>query len=94
LAAPALREALKGNPSAEVRRQVEGLLARPRQPQSPEALCRLRAIQVLERVGSPDARQILRRLAGGAQAAWETREAWAALERLAPRRPGGRGIRP
>jgi hypothetical protein len=49
----------------------------------------LRGIQVLERIGTAEARGVLRDLASGA-AARETREAKAALERLAARTPLGR----
>jgi WD40 repeat protein len=84
-AAPALREALAGKPSAEVRKQAEELLASLRLVRSPEVLQRLRAVQVLERIGSPEARRLLEALARGAPAARETREAKASLERLAER---------
>jgi hypothetical protein len=85
-AAPALREVLAGKPSAEVRKQAEELLAGQRLVRSPEVLQRLRAVQVLERIGSPEARQFLEALARGAPAARETREAKASLDRLARRR--------
>jgi WD40 repeat protein len=81
-AAPALREALAGKPSAEVRKQAEEVLAGLRLVRSPEVLQRLRAVQVLERIGSPEARRLLEALAKGAPAARETREARAALDRL------------
>jgi hypothetical protein len=42
----------------------------------------LRAIDVLESIGTPEAQQILRKLAEGAPGARETREAKTALERL------------
>jgi RNA polymerase sigma factor (sigma-70 family) len=84
-AAPALREVLAGTPSTEVRKQVESLLAGVRLVRSPEVLRRLRAIQVLERIGSPDAREVLDGLTRGAPDARETQDARAALERL--RRP-------
>jgi WD40 repeat protein len=82
-AAPALREALAAKPSAEVRKQAEELLGGLRLVRSPELLQRLRAVQVLERIGSPEARQILEALAKGAPGARETREAQASLSRLA-----------
>jgi WD40 repeat protein len=85
-AAPALREALAGKPSAEVHKQAEELLGGLRLVRSPEVLQRLRAIQVLERAGSPEAHRILEALATGAPAARETREAKASLDRLARRR--------
>jgi RNA polymerase sigma factor (sigma-70 family) len=83
---PALRQALEGKLSAEVRKRVEALLAAPPTPPRPETLRTLRAIQVLERIGTPEAQQILRKLAAGAAAARETRDAKDALERLASAR--------
>src|SRR5262249_23511320 len=65
-AGPALRKALEQTPSTEVRRRLESLLPRP--PglvRSPEVLRRLRAIQVLERLASKDARRLLGELAQG-----------------------------
>jgi RNA polymerase sigma factor (sigma-70 family) len=82
----ALREALAGSPSAELRKRVEELLAGVRLERSPERLQRLRAVQVLERIGTPAAREVLKRLAGGQRESRLTGEAKASLERLA-RRP-------
>jgi WD40 repeat protein len=83
-AVPALRQALEQNPSAEVRRRVETLLSRsPGLVRSPEVLRRLRAIQVVERLASKDARRLLAELAKGEAHAAETQEATMALERLA-----------
>jgi hypothetical protein len=42
----------------------------------------LRAVEVLERIGDAEARQLLERVASGAEASWQTREAKAALNRL------------
>ena len=84
-AKPALRKALQENPSAEVRKRVETLLARPRIVRSSETLRSLRAIQVLERIGSSDAQQVLQKMTKGAPRARETQEAKASLERLADR---------
>jgi hypothetical protein len=82
--APELRRALAGQPSAELRNQAEALLAvAPVLVRSPEVLRRVRAIQVLEHIGSADARLILETLAKGSPAARETREAQSALQRLA-----------
>jgi hypothetical protein len=77
---PALRQALHGAPSAEVRRRLEGLLAPHRVPTG-EVLRVLRAVWVLERIGTAEARQILQALASGAMAP-QTRAAREALERL------------
>jgi hypothetical protein len=87
-AAPALRRLLKGAPSLEVRRRVEQLLglvehAFDRFPS--EALRRSRAVQVLERAGTKEARALLEVLARGGAGAWQTQDAKAALQRLAGR---------
>jgi WD40 repeat protein len=85
-AAPVLRQALDNDPPLEMRRRLEKLLAElPAAPLSPELLRQLRAVQVLERVASPDARRVLAELAGGLAHAQQTGEAKAALERLARR---------
>jgi RNA polymerase sigma factor (sigma-70 family) len=78
-AMPALRKALEGKPSAEARRHLERLLAKA------EAipLSERRAVEVLERMDTPAARKLLRDLSQGVQQAWLTREARAALARLA-----------
>jgi WD40 repeat protein len=76
-----LREALKGSPSAEARRRLEGLI-RALEGWPPERLRVARAVEVLERVGTPEARKVLKALAEGSSGAWLTREARAALERL------------
>jgi hypothetical protein len=86
-AVPALRKALDSKPSAEARRRMKSILERPRTP-SPETVQAIRAVEVLEKIGTPDARQLLESLAEGAPEAGLTREARAALERLAPKLPG------
>src|SRR5262249_14413776 len=81
---PALRTELQKGPPPEARCRLEALLScEPNPAASPETLRRLRALQVLERMGYGDARKYLGELAGGAAEAPETREAKAALERLA-----------
>jgi hypothetical protein len=80
---PSLRKALEGQPSEEVRRQIKAILDAPRAVMSGETQRTLRAIQVLERIGTPEARDVLKKLAGGAAGARETREAQESLERLA-----------
>jgi RNA polymerase sigma factor (sigma-70 family) len=83
-ATPALRRALARQPPLEVRRRIEDLLRKEIwTPRSREQLRTLRAIEVLERVGTPEARQLLRALAGGVPAARLTQEAQASLTRLA-----------
>jgi len=74
LAEPALRQTLAHRPTLEVRQRVEVLLERLRQPVTqPEALRSLRAVGVLEE------------LAAGVPEARLSREAKAALQRLARR---------
>jgi WD40 repeat protein len=83
-AAPALRAAA-GSSSPEVRRRAEELLAKL-DGASGESLRQLRAVEALERAGTPQARQLLEELAAGLPEARLTREAAAALKRL-PARP-------
>jgi WD40 repeat protein len=79
-AEPILRRALDKKPSQEARRRLQAILAEPKRPTA-EELRTLRAIAVLERIGTPEARQVLAKLADNAKAR-ETSEAKAALERL------------
>ncbi len=86
----ALEAALRGNPPLEVRQRVRQLLDRVMGLAVPaERLQTLRAIEALELIATPEARQILQRLAGGANGDRVTEEARAALVRLlkAPARP-------
>jgi WD40 repeat protein len=83
MAEPALRQALKGKPSVELRKRVESLLASMRAARPQETLRTLRAIAVLERIGTPDAKRVLEKFATGAAGARETRDARDALDRLA-----------
>jgi WD40 repeat protein len=86
VAEPALRRVLASGPSAEVRRQVEGLLEKLPLTASFERLRQFRGVEVLEALGTPDASRLLEALAAGAPEARLTREARAAADRLA-RRP-------
>jgi RNA polymerase sigma factor (sigma-70 family) len=84
-AVEACRKALKGNPSAESRRRLERLLSNQVREQgrpSPDRLRLLRALEILERARTSEARQFLEQLSKGAPGARLTREAKAALERL------------
>jgi hypothetical protein len=86
LAAPHLRSALAVKRSDTLRTQVERLLAKlDRAKLSSEQLRTPRAIEVLERIGSLGAQEVLQDLAKGAPDARETKEAQAALERLKKR---------
>lgn len=87
LAGPALTDALKTNPPLGVRRRIDRLLTRLDPVQSREALRGLRAIEVLEQINTPEAVELLKRVAQGAPAARVTREANANLERLGTSRP-------
>jgi dipeptidyl aminopeptidase/acylaminoacyl peptidase len=83
LAEPALRTALTKQPPLEVRQRIERLLELLRAPAThPDRLQALRAVEVLERVDTPEAREQLRELAGGAPESWVTQAAKAALQRL------------
>src|SRR5262249_22206725 len=83
LAAPALRKALATGPSAETKQRATQLLLRFEIPVTAAELLRsVRAIEVLERIGNPEARQLLQSLAKGADEARLTWEAKAALKRL------------
>jgi hypothetical protein len=87
LAEPALRQALKGKPALEVERRIQGLLGKLRGPvQRPDTRRAVRAVAVLEDIGTPEARQILTAVAAGAPGARLTKDAQTALERLAERR--------
>jgi WD40 repeat protein len=77
----ALEEAHHNAPDLESRLRLGRLLARLG-PRSPESLREVRAVFALELRGTPEARRILKRLAGGLPGANLTREAKAALARL------------
>jgi WD40 repeat protein len=83
-AVPALRRALKEPQSLEARRRLEKLLEELTGLQvSGERLRNLRAVEVLERIGTAEARKLLQTIAEGTPGARLTREARAALQRLA-----------
>jgi WD40 repeat protein len=87
LAGPAVRKALSAKPSPEAAWWLEKLAADlERVEPGPEELRQVRAVEALEHAGTADARALLERLARGADEAWQTREARAALRRAAPRR--------
>jgi hypothetical protein len=83
-AEPLLLKALDGKPSPDLRARINARLAAPRVLGTNE-LRSIRAISVLERIGSPEAQTILENLATGAPTVLETRFAKAALGRLAKR---------
>jgi WD40 repeat protein len=82
----ALRHAREGA-TAEAKRSIDELLDRFELAVLPPGTLRvLRAVEVLEHVGTPEATRCLEALAKGTPEARETREARAALGRLAKRR--------
>jgi WD40 repeat protein len=85
IAEEALRKLLEKPPSLEVIRRAELVLQAlaKRFTQFPSPAVRVeRALQVLEAIGSPEAREVLQALARGDPRARQTQQAQAALERL------------
>jgi RNA polymerase sigma factor (sigma-70 family) len=83
LTEPALRKALAGTPSLDLRQRLERLLDHLSGQVPPAGQLRdLRAVELLELLGSPEARRLLQVLAGGAPEARLTREARSAIRRL------------
>jgi hypothetical protein len=81
-AAPALREAAEKEASAEVRKAVKKLLDNfTTQPLTRDQVRAIRAIEVLERASTPEAVELLKKLAGGAADVIPTPQAKAALAR-------------
>jgi hypothetical protein len=82
-ARPALEKMLAKPPSAEAQSRAKKLLEQLDGPvTSPDELRIIRAVEVLERIGSPEARELLAKLAKGATAARLTVEAAGSLARL------------
>jgi WD40 repeat protein len=83
---PAIRQARSGRASAEVRRRLEQILRIKEQAlSSNRQLQMLRGIEVLENIGSPEAKNILQAVASGTSEFRITLEAKASLDRLARR---------
>jgi RNA polymerase sigma factor (sigma-70 family) len=81
---PVIERALGEGPALEVRRRLEALREKiDRRPLGGDALRAVRAVEVLERIGSDEAREVLRGLARGSADALLTQQASAALEQLA-----------
>jgi hypothetical protein len=79
----ALRRAMKVTRSAEVRRRIDEVLRHIDDVKPPpDLLRRLRALEALERSGTPEALDLMKALAEGAEDARLTREAKATLARL------------
>jgi hypothetical protein len=78
-----IRKAQSGKLSAEKRQNLDSLLTEIRaQVVPPMELPAIRAVEVLEHIATPAARELLAELAKGAPAARLTVEATASLERL------------
>jgi WD40 repeat protein len=84
LAEQALTKRLEENPPLEVRQRIEQLLTKLKGfVTHPDAVRALRAVEVLEQIGTPAAQEALATVAKGAPEANLTQEAQAALDRLA-----------
>ena len=79
---PALEKALAAGPGPEARRRIEELLEKLNGDLAAEDLRGVRAVDVLEQIGTAPARPVLKDLAAGAPAALTTQAAKDALERL------------
>lgn len=84
-AVPVLKKALDGKPTLEARKRIDQLLERLTRQTPTAVLQSLRAIEVLENVGTADAKHVLLSLSGGAPQSVVTREAKASLQRSARR---------
>jgi WD40 repeat protein len=90
LAVPALIQLLTDRPTLEARRRAERLLDKlTGGPLAGEQVRLVRALEVLERQGTAEARQVLETMARGAPGALPTREAQAAVDRLSRRAAAG-----
>jgi WD40 repeat protein len=85
LAAAALRKRLAGKLTLEAQRRLEAILDRLDGPPPPPLLQALRAVEVLEHIGTPEARHVLDALAAGAAGHRLTTEAAASVLRLQQR---------
>ena len=87
LACPAVRKALEGGPSPEARRLEELARKLDGPVEAPELAHALRGVEVLEHIGSAEARQLLEELGKGAEGSRVTRDAKDSLQRLARSSP-------
>jgi RNA polymerase sigma factor (sigma-70 family) len=80
---PLVEKALQGKPSLDVHRRLEALLTKlETTPLPPAMVQQLRGLEVLEAAGTPPARQVIEKLAGGAAGEPLTIESQAALARM------------
>ncbi len=82
LVKPPLRKLLAGKPSPEARRRIEPLMAMREGFSSSDKVRSWRAMELLEQIGTPEARALLAKLANGAPEALLMRMAQAAVARL------------
>jgi RNA polymerase sigma factor (sigma-70 family) len=87
-AEPAVRQALENPASLEARRRLERVLAVLQQSPSSTTLRGLRAIEALEYIGTPEAQEVLKKVATTAGELWLRQEAQAVLDRCARRTTG------
>lgn len=81
----ALEKALRAGQAIEPRRRIETLLRKLEPPlAAPDILRGIRAIEVLERIATPEARSLLETLAGGGRGHRLTEDSREALARLVP----------
>jgi WD40 repeat protein len=82
LAEPALSKVIADKPQPEIRVRAEQILNSLYPVVSTETLRALRALEILERIGTPEALRVLKKLTEGTPHARVTREAQAALQRF------------
>ncbi|MBY0527325.1 MAG: RNA polymerase sigma factor [Gemmataceae bacterium] len=82
-AIPYLRERLAEKPPLEVQKRVVQILGKMTDSPRPEWVRTIRTVRVLEAINTPDARQVLGKIAAGEPTAPPTQAAREALERLA-----------
>jgi RNA polymerase sigma factor (sigma-70 family) len=81
-AEPLLRKALEGSPSTEARVRIEVLLDRPKEASLPMKKVRVvRALEILEEIGTPVAREVVEGQAKRKDSDWLRREAETMLAR-------------
>jgi hypothetical protein len=86
LALPALKKAIASTPPLETLKRIQPMVDKlVAGIWTPEQVQLVRAVEVLERLGTPEARQVLETLAQGAPGVLTTRQAQAALDRLSKR---------
>ena len=82
---PDILKALEAKPSFEMRQRLEQILTvldNRRGRLTQEEVRQVRAVLVLEWLGTPEAKQFMQQVAKGPPAWWQTREAQATLRRL------------